>query len=336
MAHWLLYCATSPSGKRYVGVTGRTLKLREARHRYDAANGSRLPFHYALRKYGDGVIFHVLQTGSKDEILRLERETIQAFGSCDPKRGYNLHVGGYAPLMDSAEIVQRVSKGLRAKFANDPEFSQRHSERLSRMASDPNGAFAKGRAASKESEQWLASNRAHMARLHADPVFAAAHSKRVRDNLTRIRKDPDFVAARASAIKAQWDAYRADPENVPKPNQHKTNVETEAQKMNMESTGARMTRLLADPSWVAERTAKSRAAWADPEFRARESAKIKARWDDPEYRAMMSARNSAVMTAKWAAHYADPENVPAPNAAIMKARKAKREVKKTAGQPTLF
>lgn len=90
----LVYKATAPSGRSYIGVTSESLKRRRWGHEHDARKGSHLPFHKALRKYGDAIRWEVLVDGvSFAEANRLEIEAIVAHGTRTPK-GYNVSVGG--------------------------------------------------------------------------------------------------------------------------------------------------------------------------------------------------------------------------------------------------
>ena len=47
----IVYKATSPSGKVYIGITVTTLKERIRMHLRAVKNGSKTPFHNAIKKY---------------------------------------------------------------------------------------------------------------------------------------------------------------------------------------------------------------------------------------------------------------------------------------------
>ena len=80
----ICYVAThNDSGKRYVGITKRSLKARRSQHERDAAN-NRLdtPFHKALRQYGnDAFTWKVVAEGEDEVIKLLETALIAAWGT---------------------------------------------------------------------------------------------------------------------------------------------------------------------------------------------------------------------------------------------------------------
>ncbi len=69
----ICYVAThNDSGKRYVGITKRSLKARRSQHERDAAN-NRLdtPFHKALRQYGNNAFTWKVVAEGEDEVIKL-------------------------------------------------------------------------------------------------------------------------------------------------------------------------------------------------------------------------------------------------------------------------
>lgn len=90
--HMVVYQATNQvNGKRYIGVTGYFDKRRMAHAQY-ARKGSKLPFHCAIRKYGnDAFAFSVLADFGDDRPLSLlyEEEAIAKY-----KPEYNVASGG--------------------------------------------------------------------------------------------------------------------------------------------------------------------------------------------------------------------------------------------------
>ena len=104
---WLLYCAVFPNGKRYFGVTGRSLEARIKDHR-DNLRNPKLPFHRALKKYDGNVVFRTVVVGEKKQILNLEIESIASFKTMDRRFGYNVSLGGDLSPMLVPEIVERM------------------------------------------------------------------------------------------------------------------------------------------------------------------------------------------------------------------------------------
>lgn len=95
MKKYLIYKATSPSGKSYIGVTS-DLTRRKSAHKRAAEKGSNLFFHTAIRKYGfDVFIWEVLMSDLSDvEAFTEEKRLIEELELTDKDKGYNLQVGG--------------------------------------------------------------------------------------------------------------------------------------------------------------------------------------------------------------------------------------------------
>jgi group I intron endonuclease len=89
--HWL-YRLTSPSGRRYYGIT-KDWRERFAEHAASAKSGSTL-LAKAIRKYGWGAFtVEVLGNGSREIVKQLERSAIAVDNTMAP-HGYNLTAGG--------------------------------------------------------------------------------------------------------------------------------------------------------------------------------------------------------------------------------------------------
>jgi len=61
MFNRIIYCATSPSNKKYYGMTSKSLEERKAKHISNMMSGSSLLFYNALRKRLNAsfFIFHI-------------------------------------------------------------------------------------------------------------------------------------------------------------------------------------------------------------------------------------------------------------------------------------
>ena len=58
----VVYCATFPNDKKYVGITRRKLRYRIREHKKHSDDGSNTLFHKAIRKYGfDNVCWNILK-----------------------------------------------------------------------------------------------------------------------------------------------------------------------------------------------------------------------------------------------------------------------------------
>lgn len=92
----LVYKATSPSGKSYVGITTSTLSSRKKSHKSTALSSTtNSPFHAAIRKYGFSTFsWDVLfSANSVEELKKKEIELIAELKTQNPY-GYNLSLGG--------------------------------------------------------------------------------------------------------------------------------------------------------------------------------------------------------------------------------------------------
>lgn len=123
---WTVYRHTTPSGKVYIGITGRPPHKRWGKEGYYYLNGPRrnLYFKRAILKYGWNNIKHeIVQTGlSKVQACELERALIGKYkevGLC-----YNLIEGGQVGVLGlkkSEEARRKQSLLLREKWRTNPE-----------------------------------------------------------------------------------------------------------------------------------------------------------------------------------------------------------------------
>ena len=91
----IVYKATAPNGKAYIGRTRQRLCRRRHDHIKDVRRGSRIPFHCAIREFGaDKFVWEVLRNaGSIAEADWLERNYIDRLNTMIPN-GYNATTGG--------------------------------------------------------------------------------------------------------------------------------------------------------------------------------------------------------------------------------------------------
>lgn len=95
MSQFDVYCHTSPSGKRYVGLSKHGLAERWRQHVESAAYGSDYLIHRAIRKYGAGSFRASLLSvcDTAEGASSAERYWIKALGTAAPS-GYNATLGG--------------------------------------------------------------------------------------------------------------------------------------------------------------------------------------------------------------------------------------------------
>jgi group I intron endonuclease len=120
-----LYMATSPSGKRYVGITTRGVERRWRDHVKEARRGTRSRLNSAIKKYGgDAFQLEILDHGSWDKLNEMEAETIARLGTLWPD-GYNLRAGGsqFAPHPES--IAKQAEKLRGRKWSEERKAQHR-------------------------------------------------------------------------------------------------------------------------------------------------------------------------------------------------------------------
>lgn len=98
----------------YIGYTSKTTDFRFRQHLTAAQRDSRYPIHSALRKYGEDIVVQTLVVGDEDYCLGVEYKLRP-----EPNIGWNLAVGGAAPLLCReyteefiSALVERNKKGL--------------------------------------------------------------------------------------------------------------------------------------------------------------------------------------------------------------------------------
>ena len=126
----------TPSGKVYIGLTGR-----KPQNRWGARgkNYKTQPFYYAVRKYGWDNIEHIILStvDSKEEARELEKQYIAEYNATNPEYGYNFCTGGEVndarrgkPPSEEARQKQRIAM----TGENNPNYgkplSEWHKQRL--------------------------------------------------------------------------------------------------------------------------------------------------------------------------------------------------------------
>ncbi len=118
------------NGKYYVGKTVETLASRWSKHKNEAARGSNMYLHRAMRKYGLGnfTVHPLMETlKTNEELCEQETFLISLFKANDHKHGYNLTTGGegVCGLRHSLETKEKL-RSLRLKQVFTPEQIAKH------------------------------------------------------------------------------------------------------------------------------------------------------------------------------------------------------------------
>jgi group I intron endonuclease len=106
----IIYVATSPSGKQYVGQTVQTFKDRIKDHKKNSSNCTLLK--KAIKKYGfDNLSWKVIEEIPKFLLNDRESHWIQVLNTLAPN-GYNCDTGGNAKKQLSQALKNKISVGV--------------------------------------------------------------------------------------------------------------------------------------------------------------------------------------------------------------------------------
>lgn len=114
MNNYVVYIHTSPSGKRYIGVTSQEVKKRWCGGRGYSKNKH---FARAIDKYGWNNFSHeIVAVGlAKEDAENLEKSLIHRYRSNCKKYGYNIKDGGDTNGRHSEESKLLMSKNRKGK-----------------------------------------------------------------------------------------------------------------------------------------------------------------------------------------------------------------------------
>ena len=128
----IIYKATAPSGRAYIGQTTFSLASRVCRHRRRAT--CRL-LHNAIAKYGDAMRWEEIACAwDRAGLDYAECALIAQHGTTAP-RGYNIKAGG-SHGKHSAETRAKIGAGSRKNLA-DPDFYAAHCAMMRSVNADP-------------------------------------------------------------------------------------------------------------------------------------------------------------------------------------------------------
>lgn len=127
MKTYIVYQHTSPSQKRYIGITSQ-----EPQKRWKNGLGycNNPLFYNAIKKYGwDSFIHEILYSGlTEEEACRIEEQLIAQYKSYDKQYGYNVALGGEANR-PTKQTKGKICDAITAKW-QDEEYKQETSEKM--------------------------------------------------------------------------------------------------------------------------------------------------------------------------------------------------------------
>ena len=136
MKTYTVYKLISPSGKIYVGWTGRPLKKRLQDHMSEVRRGYQRPIQKALRKYPleQWQQEVLLETIDYRQSILTEVESIKKYNTTDPSIGYNISTGGEygaTGVRRTEENKQKIREGKkRSTWRSTPEHGAKISAAL--------------------------------------------------------------------------------------------------------------------------------------------------------------------------------------------------------------
>lgn len=121
---YTVYMHTSPSGKRYIGITSTSV---EERWRNGRGYKTQI-FYRAIKKYGFGNFQHdiLFENLTKEEAEQKEIELIKKYNTTNKKYGYNVANGGSCVGTVSEETKRKISESNKGKH----QLSEEHIEKL--------------------------------------------------------------------------------------------------------------------------------------------------------------------------------------------------------------
>ncbi len=217
---WIVYCHIHiDSGRRYVGLTKKTMERRWERHVQDASqNRGRGCSHFwaAIRKYGPSAFSHeVLEVCDTLEAANAAEERwIDKLGTLDPEKGFNLIRGGGSqphpvrnpwdrPDYREANAGRNVRHILTSEARERQKASLRSPESRAKRSALAKESLARPetverRRLMREDPSYAASISSSLKKSLADPSVRAAMSSRT----AALRQDPDYREKLASAHSA--------------------------------------------------------------------------------------------------------------------------------------
>lgn len=136
MDSYIVYEHVFPNGKRYIGITCRSLKQR-FKNGYGYAHNKHMIS--AIKKYGwDNVIHNVLDKDlSKSEAEKLEIELIKKYDLTNRNKGYNIELGGKAANRITEEtrsiLREKCSGKNNARYGVEVSEETRQKMRLAKL-----------------------------------------------------------------------------------------------------------------------------------------------------------------------------------------------------------
>jgi group I intron endonuclease len=199
-----IYMATNTvNGKRYIGLTIRTLQDRRWDHQESAARGSQCVFHRAIRKYGNAAFEWrtLLEDIDAEDLPRLEIMLIRKYETKSP-HGYNLTAGGEGPL-DPSEQTRVRMRDSHLGVRRSPEavekgaLRQRGQKRVGQALANIRKSHEKNRGKKREGQALVNLRESFSKRRPKGP-----HSEQAKKNIRDALNKPEIRAKISAGVRA--------------------------------------------------------------------------------------------------------------------------------------
>lgn len=202
----IVYLLTSPSGKKYVGITSKTLAARWSNHCWRARRGSTFVLHAAIRRYGpESFKVEVIEeTETWEEVCEREKFWIIELQSKAPN-GYNLTDGGDGTIGFSQEVRDKMSASQTGKKHSDETRAKMSAAAKGRKLSEETRARMSAAAKSRPIEHRAKLSEAQKGRKYSD-------ESRLKMSITRKgRKHTEEARAKMSKISMERSQRKLQP-----------------------------------------------------------------------------------------------------------------------------
>ncbi|EAO3412098.1 hypothetical protein E3L83_05730 [Salmonella enterica] len=135
----IVYCATSPSGRKYIGCTTRSLTARKSDHRAQAKKKPHYKLYKAFAKYGyENFTWEILaECKCAEDMYEMEKVLISEHDSV--AKGYNITTGGEGNPGREITPEQRIrfSTSQRKRFLSESERDHSRKTMLAFIEANP-------------------------------------------------------------------------------------------------------------------------------------------------------------------------------------------------------
>lgn len=205
---WTVYCHTHiASGRRYVGLTKKTMMARWNQHVYNSKKRTGrecVYFWAAIRKYGKDAFSHeVLGTYDTLEAANAaEVDHINKLNTRDRERGFNLTRGGFYPIVDKVSYSE-LQSALASERWKNPDY---RSSVVSSMRVTKNLPENRKKASARSKALW--DDPSFRVKVTESSVSSLEAKVRGIEAMKAAFSTPGSIEKRSSSSKKMWEERR--------------------------------------------------------------------------------------------------------------------------------